>query len=932
MTDNESVHLLEKLSEHSDFQTGIFFTYGADLAFFEEAVLHPLWQRGCRSNLVFMDARRYADTVDDLRGSTSWVGRRYILLPVDLGVLRSFHPKMVLLLGRERGRLLVGSGNLTFTGFGHNHEVFTCLDWTPEEPDSQQIFCRAWELTKAILERWGYSGEARTFLRKTERVSDWLLRSSQPPAGIRLLHTLQTPLIEQCSELLAGEPILRLTVLSPFLDGAAKALGELHARFQPQELLLILQDQRTAGNVQALRELQQAGVPLRVRRFTDDERYLHAKIYVFEGEQACYLLTGSANCTRAAWLATGDSGNIELMLLRLGLDRQHAGSLLKERIGLQEAGSLEELGIQLGELPASEHEASLVRLLDVSVERGSCSVVFEQSAPLGANSDLQLRFFTSPLHHISLGVLGIGPHEIQVRVPPDLLELLIHPTPASIWGTSQDGVPVDLGCNNLWITNVDALRYEISRYIGADVRAGRYLHDQALGSEEEWRELYESLVRLVELDVAGLRRRGGTYTASPPTLKAQSQTEAMEREVEVRLVDPSQEIDEEAEISAALYRESPLYVWLEYVHGRLPGASPEPVDPDREAGKPSPSTMSGGQHKARQQPPPKRMGQRFVNLVYKYIRSLNNPEYMQAASLYHILAYYPVFLRIVWLLLQHEVISVDTFVRLTCEINQGFLGSTGDGPPVTCPSVARHVQRLWLENWRQAEVHSYALASVIATENLIPELTDIDLKSLLIGQNLRTVTVAVSVAGVPLEGEDLDLLARTAVVYAEDTESFIQRIAHRINDQLPEIEVVLDDWIQRITVSLGHTKDLSRKRMLYLTMSDYGRARCDALALLNRIEEQTQLCSDLAFWMFCADDAAAASEWSEMLIDLLQKQGKSQQAVRAMVRQGRDLFHDRQYEAAASCLRQALLLAERLGDTKSSSQCESYIRAAEMFL
>ncbi|MGC9332650.1 MAG: hypothetical protein ACP5JJ_00760, partial [Anaerolineae bacterium] len=62
MSEKETIDLLAKLSEYSDFYASICFTYNANLAFFEEAVLYPLWRNGCRQNLVFMDARRYADT------------------------------------------------------------------------------------------------------------------------------------------------------------------------------------------------------------------------------------------------------------------------------------------------------------------------------------------------------------------------------------------------------------------------------------------------------------------------------------------------------------------------------------------------------------------------------------------------------------------------------------------------------------------------------------------------------------------------------------------------------------------------------------------------------------------------------------------------------------------------------------------------------
>ena len=77
---------------------------GIDLAFYEEAVLYPLRRSGCRNHVVFVDAHRYNDTLTDLRGSVTSVGRRYILIPISLGSLQAFHPKLILLLGRERGR------------------------------------------------------------------------------------------------------------------------------------------------------------------------------------------------------------------------------------------------------------------------------------------------------------------------------------------------------------------------------------------------------------------------------------------------------------------------------------------------------------------------------------------------------------------------------------------------------------------------------------------------------------------------------------------------------------------------------------------------------------------------------------------------------------------------------------------------------------
>src|SRR5690606_9856117 len=47
--------------------------------------------------------------------------RDYTLIPVKVG--GAFHPKLFLRLGKSKGELLVGSHNMTLSGFGLNDEV-----------------------------------------------------------------------------------------------------------------------------------------------------------------------------------------------------------------------------------------------------------------------------------------------------------------------------------------------------------------------------------------------------------------------------------------------------------------------------------------------------------------------------------------------------------------------------------------------------------------------------------------------------------------------------------------------------------------------------------------------------------------------------------------------------------------------------------------
>jgi hypothetical protein len=918
----QTIRLLDALTEYSEFHTGIFLTYNADLAFFEEAVLYPLWQNGCRNVLVFLDGDRYVDTVTDMRGSVTWAGRRYVLIPISLGPLQAFHPKLILLLGHERGRLLVGSGNVTFSGFGHNHEVYTCLDWTSEEPNLQDVFGQAWHLINRILDQWGHSNVASKALRKAEYVADWLTQPSDPVIEIQLFHTLDEALIDQCSRALKNETINRITVLTPFLDESARALSELGDRFRPKELRLVLQDQKVVGNVQALESLRQAGVPLKVHRFKDEKRYLHAKTYIFEAAKAAFAVTGSANCTSAAWLASCADGNLEVALLRHANSHHHFDSLLKEHIVSRTVTSLEEIRTRSLPLPASEGEPAAVHLLDLSIVDNQLAVVFSMSALDDNVADLQLRLSTTPSHLVSLGLHGVGMHSLRFPVPAGL-HLPARPISSSMWGVDTKGQLLDLGCNELWVTNADVISYEATRAMPIDPGTGNILADMEAGSEDEWHDLYQSLARLVVLDVTELKRRGGGYITKPPKKKPKSKRRAEEEEVEIWLVDES--TDEEKEAAEAVYHESALYAWLEHVRGRLPGAARDkpgsPTPPKPGNGGPGPKFK-----------PSRDVGRQFLNLVKKYITSLANVEYMRTASIYHILDYYAVFQRIVWFLLGHEAIEVEDYVRLATDINAGFFGLPEEGPPVLNPCLYRHIQRVWEEEWRNSEVPFYALVSVVMSERLVRQIADDELKNQVSNQALRVLSGIATVVDITRVMEDTETTTRITRVYDEDAEALCIQVMARIENSLSEIGAVLEGWSCKVAAALAGTNESSQTKLLLRARVDYGIACYRIIRLLQHTETQIRLCSDLVFWMRRAGNLDAAREYGDQLVSLLQAQGHSQEVAQALCNQGTSLFLDHQYEDAANKLRQASFLAESLGDRLLREKCDQFLGYTEFFL
>jgi hypothetical protein len=822
----------------------------------------------------------------------------------------------------------VGSGNLTFTGFGDNHEVFTCLDWTPDQPRNQPLFAQAWDLVKTLMHTWAHSSEAMSLLRKAEYVADWLRPAMETDAGIQLFHNLQEPLLDQFSRALGDEDIEKLTVLSPFLDVGAEVLRALHARFRPQELRLILQSRRTVGNPEALQRLLTDGLPLRFFRFDDDDRYLHAKIYLFETARTSYALTGSANCTRSAWLLAAGSGNVEVMLLRRGASREHFAPLLAEYVSPHAVSSLDEIEIKHWEPLEAQGEPSPVRLLEVAASGGLLSVNVDLVSIAEDLAGYFLRVSTSPPYYLRLKIPGVGAHSLQLSIPEEMKASLKQSLSASVWGIDSEHQPVDLSCNELWITNVDALRHATLAISSDYPRAADSLRDLIVSSEDEWGELYDCLVPLVQLDISQMKRQGGGYVRGESSGRRDSDTDVSEQETEVRLVRDEDEVsvteEDRERVLNEVAREGQFSAFFDHVRGRLPASISDTGGGARSAPEPH------KRQKRRKWTPSRRMGRRFLNLVKKYIGSLANVDYMLTLPIPYILGYYAVFQRIVWLLLQHRVIDEEAFVHLVLEINSGFFGTPDDGPPATSPRLHRHIQRVWRTEWQTAEVPAHALASVILTRRQVSRIQDGPLGHQVREQNLRVVCGVAGVMGLAWQGEirDVEQFTHVAGAYGQNGKAFTRTIAKLIRGKCRAAEAILESWIRKVEIAIGENEDPRQKQLLYRARVDYGWARYDALASLRDVEAQAALCSDLIFWMLCAGESQAI----ETLIDFLQEQGRSHQVAKAMLREGKDLNYAQQHGEAADKLRQAFLLAERLGDSKLSAQCKTFLRSAELFM
>ncbi len=302
---------LRDLIASRNWRTAFFTTYSLSLSFFEAVVLHALRQAGVRTTSIAVDLDGYRSTLGE-RGAAD-AGRTYDLVPV-MPRKGIFHPKLMVLDGNAGPRVVVGSGNLTFRGWGGNIEVAEHLSPAATPRAFLDIADFLDRLSAAAGAKDGLASERDAVPPGLAEHCRAASRAGSGDAMTRVLHSLDRPIAEQVAEAAADMGgASSLLVVSPFLRLAA---------------IKGLADQMSCGDVAvcvplrspeqfdfaAAREVGLDAKPVTADPFQDADRPLHAKILEIRCVRGHLTLSGSVNATTAAMMSTD---NVELAVLRV---------------------------------------------------------------------------------------------------------------------------------------------------------------------------------------------------------------------------------------------------------------------------------------------------------------------------------------------------------------------------------------------------------------------------------------------------------------------------------------------------------------------------------------------------------------------------------------------------------------------------------------
>jgi hypothetical protein len=292
-------------------------TFSLSLAFFESAVLPQIRRTNLRRCLILCDRvglRRATVEAGALRAA----GREY--MTVCAPAPASFHAKVWIMAGPADVAVLVGSGNLTQSGFFENVELFDVVHLRAGGPGRAVALGLAGFLS-GLARLWPDDGTGRPLAVETleylrhavAKLGDGL--SGDDDNDVRFLHSFDGPLAAQ----LAGSaPGGTLHVAAPYFGGATAGLSLLLEHVRPDRVRVYPAD-HGGGTADVGREDLESlpGVSvhaLRLARRDDSFPFAHLKLYGLEGEGQTHtwIFTTSANCTVAAL----GGANVEAGLLR----------------------------------------------------------------------------------------------------------------------------------------------------------------------------------------------------------------------------------------------------------------------------------------------------------------------------------------------------------------------------------------------------------------------------------------------------------------------------------------------------------------------------------------------------------------------------------------------------------------------------------------
>ena len=652
----------------------VLLTYGADFPFFERA----LWRQffvSCRNKIVLSDGRHYLDACKRFAegGFVRLMNQQYVADGIYSG--RGNHAKLILLASEEGGRLLVGSGNLSWQGLASGSELFSKYEYSSEEREQASVFAVVRDFLQALADK-GFVGDlVRNRLDALWEGCPWLLQAPSADSEV-LLHNLDTPLLEQMASRIGGARPDELVVMAPFFDDKVAVLRSLIERFGPKRVTLLVQPRKTSIDPGELRRLQNDFGSLEVRPFDIQgaNRYVHAKLYLFRTGSQVVCFHGSANVSRSALTLTPPQGNIELLNVSSGA-ADSFDHLLKK--------------LSIGE-PVEDPDALGISLMAEEMEDDPFDAPFTllRAELRGRTLRIEVR---GELPDLPAARLFIGVQDFDVNLASatsDSLTLILDDAGAGL-------LQRPLGVTLVWFQDESEIRSNSvvpSNRAALDAALAKPDHAEDLKhladlelEDEELAGLLAALEGTLVLDDRSIWQVAGKEPAAAGGAEDADEVISYD-EIDYELIQRHPKIQQYRSRGGELYGKSRLQLILKAITDHFhvvlgesdlrlvtTGIRTDTDQPDTEAER--------EEEEEERQRRARTLGQRnellFRNFVRRYLRGFEDREFRKFAGFDVMVQNYRIFVFILWRLFDKEWMRPDFLVDALLRTWVGFWGSEG---------------------------------------------------------------------------------------------------------------------------------------------------------------------------------------------------------------------------------------------------------------
>lgn len=306
--------IVDEISNSKGYSIALLTTFNFEISYFERAVLNALYDKNIKNIELFVDADELEKAVSESIDNN--LNKKYIANPIRIN--SAFHPKVVLLLGEEKAKLVVASANIKTSGYTLNNEVYNVFEYNKDNQDNLNLINDAIIFFER-LNTMSYYQDEKIF----NKINDLIYRHRRSDNNdIKLIQNLDKPVLEQLKDIITDN-VVSIDIAVPYYDNELFGYKNLSETFNCNDINLYLQNGLSTfpveyNNTNEIVNDERINTYLKLKN-NGKKNFYHGKVFRINTNCKSYILYGSSNCTMSALSKTyHNGGNIECNILEEG--------------------------------------------------------------------------------------------------------------------------------------------------------------------------------------------------------------------------------------------------------------------------------------------------------------------------------------------------------------------------------------------------------------------------------------------------------------------------------------------------------------------------------------------------------------------------------------------------------------------------------------